>query len=222
MFRNVAEKLNFEINFTTKVRPSCFDYTNLTWHGVDKMVLDGLLDLRIISGTMGTHPYALDSFDFSAYLGYDMAFLFGSRKPIPLMTFNNILTTFNPNVWIAFFSSLAIFAISFAFVYHVYESSEAFKKHKLNGYLSTKWDFFLKTFFAFYEPDPIPWFPKLTSGRFLLWLWILFCNFMVFFYQCNLRASLIAVSYEKPINTIEDVLERNKPMWVPTQLDVFM
>ena len=38
--------------------------------------------------------------------------------------------------------------------------------------------------------------------------WIVVAFFLVAFYECNLRANLVVVQYEKPIDTEQDILDR--------------
>ena len=90
-------------------------------------------------------------------------------------------------------------------------------------------DLIILPFVKFLEPDPIPWFPKMSSGRksldllivkvilkkscYVLFLgrlvilrWGVFCTFFLFFAQSNLRNILITKSYEKKMINEDDVL----------------
>lgn len=40
-------------------------------------------------------------------------------------------------------------------------------------------------------------------------LWSIFSMLLIFFYTCNLRAMLIAREYERPMETLQDVLDKN-------------
>lgn len=46
--------------------------------------------------------------------------------------------------------------------------------------------------------------------------WVVAALFLVQFYSCNLRANLISPSFEKPIDTMEDILERGTTLYVPS------
>ncbi len=65
------------------------------------------------------------------------------------------------------------------------------------------------------EPEPLPWFTSRgTGGHLLVFLWTLLAWLLVMFYQSNLRAHLILLEYEEPIDTLEDVLLRAKKIWI--------
>ncbi|TRY68266.1 hypothetical protein TCAL_16494 [Tigriopus californicus] len=75
-------------------------------------------------------------------------------------------------------------------------------------------DFVLMTFTTFVEPDPLPWFPKWSTGRLVVLYWSLFAFLVVNFYTSNLRTNLIAPAYENRIDTTEDFLESGRELFV--------
>ena len=81
-----------------------------------------------------------------------------------------------------------------------------------------KLDFIIMTFCGITEPDPIPWFPKWSTGKILILLWSAFGLIMNLTYQCNLRAMLTTVEYEKPIESLRDLLDRGKRVYIPADL----
>ena len=83
------------------------------------------------------------------------------------------------------------------------------------------YDFVLLTFGALLEPDPINWFPRWSSGKFMLLLWSFFSLFITMFYNCNLRANLIAVDYEKPVDSANDILDRGQTIYMPRDIPQF-
>ena len=84
------------------------------------------------------------------------------------------------------------------------------------GKLVSTVDFLFFPFCRFVEPEPIPWFPKWSSGKFLVLLWSFFTLIIVHSFQGNLRANLISKEFEKPITTHQDVLDRGQTVFFPT------
>lgn len=80
----------------------------------------------------------------------------------------------------------------------------------------TKWDFLILPYCSFVEPDPLPWFPNWSTGKMLVLLWSIFALIMVQAYAGNLRANLIAMDYELPIKTHQDVLDRDENVYLPS------
>ena len=52
------------------------------------------------------------------------------------------------------------------------------------------------------------------SGRFLVLIWSLSCLLLNMAYNCNIRAILMSPSFEKPIETVEDLIERGTNIYV--------
>ena len=55
-------------------------------------------------------------------------------------------------------------------------------------------------------------------GKFVLLMWYLYAMILIFAYSGNLRANLIVVNYEKPLRTIEDIANSERPLYM---LDFF-
>lgn len=87
-----------------------------------------------------------------------------TRRPIPLSSFDNLFKVFPTNVWLYLIGTLLVFSTLFSGTYYIY-GSEPFKIHELKAPLTTRLDFILLTFTTFLEPDPLPWFPKLSAGE---------------------------------------------------------
>ena len=68
------------------------------------------------------------------------------------------------------------------------------------------------------EPDPLPWFSRTSGGRACVFCWTLFCLVMILAYQSNLRAHMTTVRYGKPLNTLEDIVEHGKRVWIVTSI----
>ena len=51
-------------------------------------------------------------------------------------------------------------------------------------------------------------------GRMVIFLWSTFSLLIILFYQCNLGALLVAVEFEKPIDTSADVVQRGQAVYL--------
>ncbi len=51
------------------------------------------------------------------------------------------------------------------------------------------------------------------AGSLAVTLWSVFALLLLMFYQSNLRAHLVTVDYEKPMATMQDVLDRGQKIW---------
>ncbi len=147
---------------------------------------------------------------------------------------------FDRVVWVAVFLVLASLSLSFLLAYHVYLGSARlhFLVHRR---VEWKMDFFLYTFAAFVEPDPLPWFQRWSTGgwtilninsffffweksdffncrpgRGLVLLWSFFGLMATSFYACNLRANLITPELEEPVRSAEDVVARDMRIFIPS------
>jgi hypothetical protein len=56
-----------------------------------------------------------------------------------------------------------------------------------------------------------------SNDYFMIFLifWLLSANFIIFSYECNLRANIVKVAYEKPINTEQDVYDAGLELYLP-------
>lgn len=96
-------------------------------------------------------------------------------------------------------------------------------------------DFIILPLCKFVEPDPLPWFPHFSTGnvqkyletlnllhmyigKILTLMWSLFTMVIIFAYQCNLRASLVNVSYEKSIETVDDAINSDRNIYMAIQV----
>ena len=50
------------------------------------------------------------------------------------------------------------------------------------------------------------------SRKFLILLWLMLGNVLLMSYKSNLRANLVAITYKKPIDSIEDMEESGLPL----------
>lgn len=56
----------------------------------------------------------------------------------------------------------------------------------------------------------------------MILLWSFFAMLMVQFYQCNLRALLVAIEFEKPIDTSVHVVERGQPVYLNPSMHSYL
>ena len=147
------------------------------------------------------------------YSTYTLKYYFLTRIPIVTSAWKNIITVFHIYVWLLILVSLAILGLTFLVIFKFY-------KHLLpHANLTTQSDrdtfeFFLRTYASITEPDPLPWFtPKAISGRIVIALWILSCLILNQAFTSNLRATLLRPNTEKPLNTLQDAIDRGQNIW---------
>ena len=137
---------------------------------------------------------------------------FVSRAPVPIQDLGNISKPFDFIVWIFLISTIFIIALLLWTINQIY--NKYFPNENLTKYEESKVNFFLYTFAKITEPDPLPWFPKRSAGKIIVYLWYFLSFMMILSYTCNLLAHMTVVSYEKPINTAKDVIENGKRVWI--------
>ena len=110
----------------------------------------------------------------SKFVGYTTFFgfqslIWGSRLPIKIVNYANILRPFTPLAWLFVVCGLAAFSSAFALIYAVYRALDDQTKkmdqdQRMAGKLVSGWDFVILTFSSFVEPDPLAWFPRWSTG----------------------------------------------------------
>ncbi len=55
----------------------------------------------------------------------------------------------------------------------------------------------------------------MPSGKCLVLLWSIFSVFFTSFYTCNLRANFVSPLLERPLETIEEAVEMEFPIFLP-------
>ena len=140
---------------------------------------------------------------------------FVSSSPKQEQSFGNVSKPFTVFTWLTLLVTILSISIGLYASYSMYSSLHLeFVKHE-----SSLLNFILFPFCKVTEPEPLPWFViKGTSGHFQVFLWTVLAWLMVMFYQCNLRANLISKEYEKPIKSLQDVLERSSKIWITETL----
>lgn len=59
------------------------------------------------------------------------------------------------------------------------------------------------------------------AGKLTVLLWSLFSMMIIHFFVSTLRTNLIAKTYEKPVDTNEDVLARDQKIYIPSFMGRF-
>ena len=72
-------------------------------------------------------------------------------------------------------------------------------------------DFVLSPFVPFIGGDFPNWFPRWTSGEFLVFVLSLFGMFVIFFYTSNLLADLVQKEFTEPIDSMSDIISSDRP-----------
>ncbi len=145
-------------------------------------------------------------------------FNFISRMPRVLENKDGLILPFSSSVWMIVICSLLCLSVMFYMTHSLYTSPDLIYVNLHKSEMSAS-NFFLFTFGKMTEPDPIPWFSqKWSTGKFLAFVWSLFSLLIVSFYNCNLRAHLSAVDYEKPVESADDVILHRKRPWLIAEL----
>ncbi|XP_059091071.1 uncharacterized protein LOC131886976 [Tigriopus californicus] len=203
----MAEMYNMELNFvfgdTGYITPG---YTNAT--GYLGELLRGEKDV-VLPMVLNDAGYAL--FDCTRFTFF-VTLRYVTRHPQKLLAFGNLARGFDSLSWVAVFTFLSMFSMTFAGIFYVYKY--LLKEPELYRNPNSGIDFVLMTFTTFVEPDPLPWFPKWSTGRLVVLYWSLFAFLVVNFYTSNLRTNLIAPAYENRIDTTEDFLESGRELFV--------
>ncbi len=143
---------------------------------------------------------------------------FISRMPKILESNFGFLLPFSLTIWITVIMTLLCLSLMFYITYCLYDIPELLYAG-LHIKETSSFNFFLYTVSKLTEPDPLPWFTsKWSTGKYLTFLWSLFCLLITFFYNCNLRAHLSAVDYEKPVDNAHDVIQHGKRLWLVTEV----
>ncbi len=141
-----------------------------------------------------------------------------SRMPKILEDSYGFLLPFTTLIWIIIIVSLLCLSIMFYITYSIYSIPELLYAGLYKSEKSA-FNFFLYTICKLTEPDPLPWFTsKWSTGKYLTFIWSMYCLLLTFFYNCNLRAHLSAVDYEKPLDNSYDVIQHGKRPWIMIEM----
>ena len=137
-----------------------------------------------------------------------------SRHPVAVHPWSNVVKPFNSIVWVALGITLLCVIFTLFIIYNVYKimllGNTLIKVHN-----ATLADFIMNLFGSLTEPNVYPWFTHMANaGRFLIGFWSLGILILGLAYNSLMRSFLIQPSFESPINTPEDVLNRGANIYV--------
>ncbi len=204
-----------QIKLTIELRKSTQYLTTLLTMS-DKYILQNrnaiqqVVDGKTSVGSSFLGPYVNEFFDISHPVAR-LEINFISSAPKPVNSFGNLTKPFSARIWLALTITLFLIALGLSSAHSLYS--------KVNSSLilpePNTLNFFLFPFCKLTEPEPLPWFlQKGTGGHFLVFIWAVLSLMMVMFYQSNLRAHLIDVDYEKPIDSLQDVLDQSFKIYI--------
>ena len=75
-------------------------------------------------------------------------------------------------------------------------------------------DFIIHPVAKITEPDPMPWFQGWSTGQFLVFTWSVLALFLTMFYTSNLRAHLVTIHYERPLESFQDIVDNGKKVYI--------
>ena len=91
-----------------------------------------------------------------------------TRFPRPIIRYDQHFHTFSATVWLVMFGTLILLGFIFQSIYKFYEAYLP-GEIDLRGQLNSKMDFIILTLSTLTEPDPLPWFPKYSAGKRVLY-----------------------------------------------------
>lgn len=110
-------------------------------------------------------PYTMDYF-FIRYLDFPSEFIdwrFFSREQQPIVRYDQQFRVFNNVIWLIVFFTFIIMAMVLKVVHYLYQVKIGLG-HGLAGRVTHPLDFLILTLSSLTEPDPLPWFPKFSTG----------------------------------------------------------
>ncbi len=120
---------------------------------------------------------------------------------------------FTMTVWVLSILSIFCLATLLYASYKLYNTKDLIP-YALIKKISSEFDLFLYPFVKLTEPDPIPWFKKWSTGKFVLLVWSLASLLLVMFYTSNLLSYLVMVHYEPEPRTMGHIVERNERVYI--------
>ena len=86
-----------------------------------------------------------------------------ARKPVTIKIYNQQFSIFQPLIWLLTIAIVFVMAFTFKTIYFVYSRLD--DKYGLLRPVTHDFDFFLLSLASLTEPDPIPWFPRFSTGN---------------------------------------------------------
>eukprot|EP00095_Tigriopus_kingsejongensis_P009801 maker-scaffold236_size242448-snap-gene-1.19 protein:Tk09801 transcript:maker-scaffold236_size242448-snap-gene-1.19-mRNA-1 annotation:"PREDICTED: uncharacterized protein LOC101452950" len=146
------------------------------------------------------------------YYSYPLDIKIVAPKPKRLKPYWNVMRPFTPIIWMTFvgvfLGMLVVYPLSIALL-------SGFRGSQPNARAS--WTSTLLWLLAVpLSQSHLTNFPKGVSVAILTLFWVVYCMAMSQFYASNLRANLISIDFERPLETVQDLLDRNKILYLPS------
>lgn len=120
---------------------------------------------RVIEGITGPYTIFFFYFRFACLRAvYNYQFLFFTEEPDRVARFDQQLSIFSISIWMSIIGVFLVMTVIFKIIHYLY-STKIGIGHNLAGKVTHPFDFFILTVGALTEPDPIPWFPKYSTGE---------------------------------------------------------
>ncbi len=139
-------------------------------------------------------------------------YVFISKAPSPATSIGNLTKPFSANLWLIIVVTLSSISFGVFMAYRMYSNLDM--PIFIEKTEQAQFNLVLYPFCKVTEPEALPWFSRGTGGHLFVFSWTLFAWFMVLCYQSNLRAHLIYQEYEKPLQTLNDILFRTSKIWI--------
>ncbi len=149
---------------------------------------------------------------------HQVNFHFISRMPRVVESNYSLLLPFSSLIWGMLVLISFSFSTMFLVSHIVYSRGRSYTKHLYHKEKSIS-NFYLFTYCKIAEPDPLPWFTHhWSTGKSLTMLWAIYSLLVTSFYNCNLRAYLSALKYEKTLDTVQDVIDNGQTPWIMSEM----
>ncbi len=103
-----------------------------------------------------------DALKYSYFLAIDNI-VYMARNPRIVKSYNQQFTIFHLHIWLLIILIVFVMASTFKTIYSVYGKLD--EKYGLLIPVTHQIDFLLLPFASLTEPDPIPWFPRFSTGK---------------------------------------------------------
>ncbi|TRY72119.1 hypothetical protein TCAL_00277 [Tigriopus californicus] len=209
LLRIVAQKFQFKPN----IRPekTWGAVIDGKWIGTVGSVQQGASSLGIGHVSITSDRYQIIDYTEPTYF-VEYAQL--SPKPKVLNKYANIVAPFSPLVWLCLVGCVAAMGLTMFIHLKGYDQMPFFAT--LIRKPQSAIDYMIIPMSMLVTQERMNWFHQLdrsSSGALLVLVWSMCALTLNLAYLSNLRASLIAVAYEKPIDTDQQIVEKGDPVY---------
>ncbi len=113
-------------------------------------------------GTFNVKNMVRPIYDISSFYTFSRL-QYVTRNLVPLPVYDQYVKAFDVMVWLVTLLTMFVLSVIFRGLYWFYK--DILKIDSLYGKVTHPSDFFLLTFSSLTEPDPLPWFPKWSTGK---------------------------------------------------------